>query len=110
MEDKILDTIKQMCDVAGIDSFDTDLKIYINTTLDELRDNSVGIAGFYLTTGEETWDEFVLDPEDLGNAKTYVYCKVKPLFDPTISGSYKETLNQQAEQCLWRLRNREGRY
>lgn len=103
--DNILQSIKKMLGPSGsYEYFDADLQIHINTVLFRLTQMGVGPSkGFSITDGTETWDDFISDIEKIEAVKTYVYLKVKLIFDPPQSSIVKaaidETINE-LEFCL----------
>ena len=105
MEDSILITITRMLGI-GDDStpFDTDVIVLINTALMTLTQNAVGPKdGFSITGTNETWGDFLTNPVMLEGAKTFVYLKVKMLFDPPGNSFVMDAYKQQAEELLHRL-------
>lgn len=103
--DSILKTIKKMlgpsCDY---DYFDTDLIIHINTVLFRLTQMGVGpSAGFSIKDDSEKWTDFISDIEKIEALKTYVYLKVKLIFDPPQSSIVMTSINdmiKELEFCL----------
>lgn len=104
MDESIFLTIKKMLDAESTTAFDTDLKMFINAELDTLRQNGIGIPGIYIVDGGETWEDFLIDPTNLQSVVTFIYCRVKPLFDGTISSSFSSILKERADEALWRLK------
>lgn len=102
MNESIFKSMKRMLDLEETTSFDTDIKFNINAALDTLRQNGVGAIGLYIETGEETWEDFLMDPTNLAHAQTFVYARIKPVIDGTISGTYVNTLKQIENESLWR--------
>ena len=103
--DNILQSIKKMLGPSGnYEYFDTDLIIHINTVLFILTQMGVGPAkGFSIKDGSETWENFVSDIEKLEAVKTYVYLKVKLIFDPPQSSIVKSAIDEtikELEFCL----------
>lgn len=102
--DNILETVKEICDISPSDtSFDTVLKIHINTVLFTLRQLGVINEPMMITSGKEKWDDVIGDNEDLEAVKTYVGLKVKKLLDPPTSGVLKEALEESIKEFEWRL-------
>ena len=103
--ESILNSIKKMIGGAaeGYDHFDTDIIIHINTTLNILNQLGVGKQGFYITDATQTWGDFC-DDVDLNMLKTYVYLRVRLLFDPPQSGgSLTSTMTDTIDMLEWRL-------
>ena len=105
LNDSILITIKKM---LGLDDqytpFDTDIIVLINSALMTLTEMGVGPKeGLQISDYDETWSDFLTNEVQLGAAKTYVYLKVKMLFDPPTNSFVMEAMKQQAEEQAWRL-------
>lgn len=102
--DSILTSIKKL---LGIEEeythFDTDIIMHINTVFMTLQQLGVGPKnGFTITDKESTWNEF-FGPEQLEAAKTYVYLKVRLLFDPPSNSFLVDALERHAKEIEWRL-------
>jgi len=106
--ESILNSIKKMIggSAEGYDHFDTDIIIHINTALNILNQLGVGEQGFMITGPNETWDQFCADA-DLNMLKTYVYLRVRLLFDPPQGGGISGSIEDTIDMLEWRL-NVEG--
>lgn len=103
--DSILDTIKKLLG-PGQDQthFDQDIIIHINTAIMTLTDIGVGPKeGFSITSSAEVWSDFIEDIKKFEAVKTYIYLKVKLVFDPPLSSSVIEIYNKQINEIEWRL-------
>ena len=92
----------------GIDEsytfFDDDILLYINGVFSTL--NQLGIGpddGFAIEDDTATWDTYLADNLKLNSVKTYMYLKVRLLFDPPATSFAIEALNNQATELEWRL-------
>jgi hypothetical protein len=92
----------------GIDEsytfFDDDILLYINGVFSTL--NQLGIGpddGFAIEDDTATWDTYLADNLKLSSVKTYMYLKVRLLFDPPTTSFAIEALNRQAQELEWRL-------
>ena len=68
--------------------------------------NQLGVGpseGFAIEDKTATWDEFVEDPTQLQAVKSYMYMKVKLLFDPPLSSAVMEAMNRTISEFEWRL-------
>ena len=103
--DSILTSVKKMLGIAEeYDHFDADLIMHINSVLTILGQLGVGPAeGFFIEDDEAEWTDFVPDMYNLQFIKTYVYQKVKLLFDPPQSASAIEALNRSISELEWRI-------
>lgn len=102
--EKILATIKKMLGPAeDYDHFNPDIMFHINTALSILRQLGVGpLEGFRISTGDETWAEFLGDGDDLEMAKDYVYMKVKLAFDPPSNSALLSAYQELVKEFEWR--------
>ena len=103
--DSILTSIKKL---LGIDEeyaqFDSDIIMHINTVFLNLMQLGVGPAeGFLIEDDSATWNDYIGDSNQLQAVKTYVYLKVKLLFDPPLSSSVIESINRIISELEWRL-------
>lgn len=105
MNDSILQTIKQLLGPsADYEYFDTEIIIHINSVLMILTQLGIGPAGgFLITGGAETWGDFLGGRTNLEAVKSYVYLKVKKVFDPTLSTSVKAAMDELISEYEWRL-------
>ena len=81
-----------------------------DTTNDNL--NQLGIGpdeGYVITGANETWDDYV--PKEsrvrIESLKTFIYIKVKLVFDPPLSSVAVQNLKDTAAEYEWRLTNYE---
>ena len=103
--DSILTSVKKMLGIAEeYDHFDADLIMHINSVLTILGQLGVGPdEGFFIEDDGAEWTDFVPDMSNLQFIKTYVYQKVKLLFDPPQSASAIEALNRSISELEWRI-------
>ena len=111
MNDSILETIATMVlgsfdssGSDGINPFQTELIIHINAALFTLMQLGVGPAdGFAITGTSETWADFVgAERSDLELIKSYVYMKVRLMFDPPQNSFLVDSLNKMCSEFEWR--------
>lgn len=103
MTDSILTSIKKLLGIAEIDTnFDIDIITHINTAFMRLAQLGVGpLTGFRIEDDIAVWSDVITDKQNLESIKTYVFIKVKLLFDPPASASIAETLKQQLSELEW---------
>lgn len=101
----ILTSIKKMLGISEeYNIFDADIVMHINSVFMTLTQLGVGPAeGFEIQDELATWDEFLDDPVILNTVKTYMYLKVRMLFDPPTSTALIDAMNRQANELEWRL-------
>ena len=105
--ESILTSIKKM---LGIDEaythFDADIIMHINSVLMILTQLGVGPEeGFVIEDDTSTWINFISEANaaQLHAVKTYIYMKVKLMFDPPLSSAVIESMNRQIAEFEWRL-------
>jgi hypothetical protein len=105
MSDSILDSTKK---ALGIESdytaFDVDILMHINSVFSTLHQLGVGPGeGFVVEDAATQWSTFIGDDDRLNSVKTYMYLKVRLLFDPPGTSYLIDSLRKQAEELEWRL-------
>lgn len=105
MDKSILDSIKKMLGIdASYTIFDQDIIMHINTVFMILNQLGVGPSeGFSIEDNKKTWKDYLNDDTKLESVKSYIYLKVKLLFDPPLSTAVIETIKQQINELEWRL-------
>ena len=105
METSILTSIKKLLGVAeDYTEFDEDIVTHINSVFLNLTQLGVGPEeGFMIEDDTAVWEDFINDSVQLQAVKTYVYLKVKLLFDPPLSSSVTESINRMIAELEWRL-------
>lgn len=105
--ESILDSIKKLLGISDeYTQFDPDIIMHINTVFMNLTQLGVGPAeGFFIEDNGTVWSEFVEmeDEIQLNAVKTYVYLKVKLVFDPPLSSSVIQSMNNMISELEWRL-------
>ena len=89
MEESILTTIKNMLEIdLDDDCFDEELVTYINTCFITLKQVGAIDYDFYITDKTTSWSDLIKDKvSSFQSVKTYVYARVKILFDPPSSST-----------------------
>ena len=105
MNDSILTSIKKRLGIgADCDHFDEDIIMDINSVLAIMAQLGVESSeGYFITDGNNEWSEFLQDDNKLEFVKTYVYLKVKLMFDPPQQSSLIEAINRQITELEWRI-------
>lgn len=104
MEDSILKTIKKLLMIpSDVDDFDIDLIIFINSVFSSINQMGIGpLKTFKITGDSETWSDF--DTRiDMESFKTYMFIKVKLLFDPPSNSQLKESYENTATELEFRI-------
>lgn len=105
MTDSILLSVKEQLGLgADYSPFDAEIKTYINTVLSTLTQLGIGpVDGFYISAGTETWSDFMGSDKKLNQVQTYVYLRVKILFDPPATSFAITAIEKQIEEFGWRI-------
>ena len=103
--ESILYSIKQMIGVpVESTDYDTDLIIHINSVFAIMTQLGIGPkAGFAITGPEQKWTDFIADEIKIAMYKSYMFMKVKLIFDSTtLSGSVIESYKELIREFEWR--------
>lgn len=104
--ESILTSIKKMLNIAeNYTNFDTDIIIHINSALMVLNQLGVGPSkGFVIKDESNTWKEFIPDDRiDIESIKSYVYMKVRLLFDPPSSSAAIASMEKLISEFEFRI-------
>lgn len=104
--ESILTSIKKLLGIAeDYTHFDNDIIMHINSVFMTLTQLGVGPSeGFYIEDKSAEWIDFIEDPIKFQAVKTYVYLKVKLVFDPSSVGSSTlASYERQIQELEWRL-------
>ena len=103
-EDSILTSIKKSLNIAEDDThFDTDVIININSAISILTQIGVGPAeGYSIVDKNNVWSELFTDKR-LNLIKTYLYLKVKLVFDPPLSSAAIDAIKEIIAEDEWRI-------
>lgn len=105
MEESILTSIKKLLGIPEeYTNFDVDVIIHINSALAILNQLGVGPSdGFSITDQTAKWSDFLSDSRKLETVKTYVYMKVRLIFDPPTSSAVIDSMNRLISELEWRI-------
>lgn len=105
MEESILTSIKKLLGIEkDYTHFDQDIMMHINTVFMILTQVGLGPEeGFFIEDDKSTWANFINDLSLFQGVKTYVYLKVKLLFDPPASSAVMESFKSCIAELEWRL-------
>lgn len=103
--ESILTSIKKLLGITEeYENFDADIIMHINSVLMILTQIGVGPPeGFFIQDETSTWADFVPDTMKIEAIKSYMYLKVKLLFDPPLSSAVMESYNRQIGELEWRI-------
>lgn len=104
--ESILTSIKKQLGITeDVEHFDVDIMMHINSVFSTLTQLGVGPSeGFTIADKYAYWSDFIPeDRKDLEFIKSYVYLKVKLLFDPPLSSAVIESFNRMISEYEWRI-------
>ena len=111
MVDSILTSTKKVLGVTeDYTVFDADILMHINTMFATLNQLGIGPeGGFAIEDASATWDQYTNADMNLNSVKTYIYLRVRMLFDPPGTSFLLSAMNEQIKELEWRLNvKREG--
>lgn len=105
-EDSILNNTKKVLGIpAEYPQFDLDITLHINSVFSTLYQLGVGPQDdqFLITGTDETWADFIGTQKNVNMVKSYIYLRVRLLFDPPASGFGLTSIQEQIKEFEWRM-------
>lgn len=105
MENSILKSTKKMLGIADdYTVFDHDIITHINTAFTTLTQLGVGPdEGFMIEDDRALWEDFIEDDLQYNSVKSYVFLRVRMLFDAPTTSYLISAANEQIRELEWRL-------
>jgi hypothetical protein len=105
METSILTSTKKILGIAeDYTVFDLDIITHINSAFSTLTQLGVGPPeGFMITDATAKWDDFVANDFQYNPVKSYVFLRVRQLFDPPSTSYLIAAVEKQIQELEWRL-------
>lgn len=103
--ESILTSIKKLLGIAEeYTHFDTDIIMHINSVFSILTQIGVGPSeGFSIHDSYAVWTDFLPEDTRLEMVKSYVYLKVKTMFDPPDRSAVMESMNRMINELEFRI-------
>jgi hypothetical protein len=103
--ESILTSIKKLLGIEeSYEHFDPDIIVYINSVFMSLNQLNVGPVGVFSIKDKSTnWVDFIGDRGDLEAVKSYIYLKVRLVFDPPQSSNLVDSIKELIKELEWRL-------
>ncbi len=103
--DSILVSVKKLLGMTeDYECFDADITMHINSVLVILGQMGIGPEnGFSISSSKETWANFLHGDPRLEMVKSYVYLKVRMLFDPPQSSVLADAIKSNIAELEWRI-------
>lgn len=101
----ILNSTKKVLGIAEIDtSYDADILMGINTVLADLNQLGVGpVEGFEIEDDVATWETFIGTDPRMNPVKSYMYLRLRMLFDPPSTSFALDAMKDQITKFEWRI-------
>lgn len=112
MATSILTDTKKVLGIADdYTAFDVDILMHINSVFVILNQLGIGPTdGYSIEDKDATWDAFLGSDLNLNTVKSYMFLRVKLLFDPPATSFLGDALDKQRQELEWRLNiYREGK-
>jgi len=105
MTESILTSTKKNLGIEeSYTAFDPDIILHINSVFSTLNQLGIGpIDGFAIDDATAVWSDFLEGDLRLNSVKTYIYLRVRMLFDPPTTGYFVGAVQKQIEELEWRL-------
>jgi hypothetical protein len=105
VNNSILSSTKKTLNLAeDYEAFDQDVIMHINSVFSTLNQLGVGpFDGFEIEDKLSNWEAFLQGDPRLNDIKTYVYLRVRMLFDPPTTGYHVTAMQDQIKELEWRI-------
>lgn len=105
MSESILTSTKKILGIEeNYTAFDLDIMTHINSAFSTLHQLGLGPeTGFAIEDKDAEWDDFLGGDLIKNNVKTYVYLRVRLLFDPPTTSFVLTSMQEQIKELEWRI-------
>lgn len=105
MIESILNSTKKNLGIdPGYEAFDDVILGHINSVFSDLEQLGIGPPGGFMIQGaDEVWADFLDGDPRYNSVQTYVYLRVRLLFDPPATSFAIASMQAQADRMEWRL-------
>jgi hypothetical protein len=105
LKDSILQSTKKLLGLArDYDAFDLDIITHINSAFSTLYQAGVGpLDGYMISDENDVWSAFTGNQMHINDVKSYVYLKVRMLFDPPTTSFALAANEKMLDEYIWRL-------
>lgn len=103
--DSILTSVKKLLGIVDeYEAYDADIIMHINSVFSILTQLGVGPSdGYYIRDANDLWTDFLPEGKKLEMVKTYVYQKVRLIFDPPVSSAAMTAMENMINEFEWRI-------
>lgn len=104
MNDSILTSIKKLLGIQEeYTHFDEDIIMHINSVFASLHQIGHSNKLFFITDDSALWSDYIGDEYNLQMVKSYIYMKVRMMFDPPQSSISADAIKENIEELEWRI-------
>ena len=105
MSESILASVKKTLGLGeDYTAFDADIIIHINSVFTILNDLGIGPEdGFMIEDAEDTWDMYLGSDVNQNLIRTYMYLRVRLLFDPPATSFHIAAIEKELQEFEWRI-------
>ena len=102
--ESILTSVKKMLGITEeYEHFDPELIMHINSVFTILNQLGIGPSEpFFITSKDAVWSDFIQEG-DIEAVKTYVFLRVKLIFDPPTSSAVQQSYQETFKELEWRM-------
>ena len=105
VKDSILNSIKKLLGINPADtSFDDEIMIHINSVIASLIQMGIGPqdGGYAISNASSLWSDFLGTDKRLESVKSYIYMKVRLIFDTPQQGAVIEAYERLIKEFEYR--------
>jgi len=105
VSESILTSVKKVLGIAeSYTAFDDDIIMHINSALSTLNQLGVGPEnGLAIANATPTWAALIGTDARYNLVRSYVFLRVKMLFDPPPTSFHLEAVQRQIQEFEWRI-------
>jgi hypothetical protein len=106
VKESILQSTKKSLGIdPSYDVFDPEILMHINSVFSTLHQLGVGLSDdqFEVEDATSTWDQALTSQKNLVMIKSYIYLRVRLLFDMPQTGFATTSMENQAKELEWRI-------
>lgn len=111
MIESILNSTKKNLGIEPeYEAFDDQIISHINSVFSTLEQLGIGpVGGYMIEDATATWADFLADDPRYNQVRTYVYLRVRLMFDPPTTSFAIASMQEQVNEMEWRMNvTREG--
>lgn len=105
VKESILNSIKKMLGIQpDVAAFDDELILHINSVIASLTQIGIGPAddGYTISSSANVWTELLGTDKRLESVKSYIYLKVRLIFDPPTQSAVLDAFKEQIREFEFR--------